>query len=107
MAGAPISILASQVNGLVRQVHGRACHILGGQLAKTGVGDGYVVFFDATTANVTLGTTVPTYFQVVSATDQDPIRGTPIAFNTALSIAAVTTPTGATGTDIHVNMVIG
>ena len=106
MAGAPISVMASQLSGVVRGVHGRPCHLVGGQAHSTEVGVAYLVFFDRTTANVTLGTTVPTWFLSVSPGDNDPVRGGPVAFSTALSIAAVTAPTGATGANIHLNITI-
>lgn len=59
----------------------------------------YVQIFNATTANVTLGTTVPTWFLPVQATTMNGFNlpiGSGYQFSTAISIAATTTPLGST-----------
>lgn len=57
----------------------------------------YLQFFNLTTANVTLGTTTPTFVKGLPGTAAANINwGAGIAFNTAISWAATTTPTGNT-----------
>ncbi len=66
----------------------------------------YVQLFNATTANVTVGSTTPTAVLAIPANGwADAPPATPIAFATALTIAATTTATGSTapGTAILVN----
>ena len=81
------------------------------KLTNGGVVDAWFHFYDALTANVTVGTTVPKLSFCVPAgasatvTAQYEYDGIPIHFETGIIYAATTTPTG--GTDPVVKPTLG
>lgn len=78
----------------VKTIAGR---LYGWHIQNPNGADAWVQFYDALTANVTVGTTPPTWsiwVPALSAID-DPDFSIAIEFNTGLVIAATTTATGA------------
>lgn len=74
-----------------------ACRVFNLQIWNPGAATAYVQFFDALSADVTVGSTVPTRVRSVPAGGGiDTGYFAPLRFNAALTIAATTTPTGST-----------
>jgi hypothetical protein len=80
------------------QVVGVAARLYGLHLDNPNTSKVYVQFFDALSANVTLGSTTPTFVIVLpaSSTLDDPTLTIPINFSTGLTFAVTTTATGST-----------
>ena len=74
--------------------------LYGVQCSNINTEDAFIQFFDVASGSVTVGTTAPMFSLLVPAGDgtnrggNDPLPTIPIEFNTAMTYACTTTPTG-------------
>lgn len=72
--------------------------LAGFQLTNNNTADIWLQVFDAAVGSVTVGTTTPKQtFRVPGGGTADPDFDPPVSYATAITVAATTTPTGATG----------
>ncbi len=94
--------------GVVTNVRLTPATVVGGFAENKTVNDGYLVFFDKPAAEVTLGTTKPTYYVRVFALSTADLckAGEGVIFRNAISVAAVNDVLGTTARTFNVGFVI-
>lgn len=106
-ANAALTSTAVSVKVAPTTPYGSFVQVLHYNVSNTNASVVYVQFFDALVANVTPGTTAPTFFLAVPAGGVlDGEFPVPPAFSNAIVICATTTPTGSTapGTTIPITL---
>ena len=106
---API-ISSNSMGAIAVLIQGTACTLVAVRAINTTAADAYVQLFDAAlAADVTVGTTVPSWAIQSDANDPSIGDGLPtngIVFRNGIVAASTTTSTGNTGATQHVKFVI-
>ena len=109
MGAAPV-ISSNSLAGTATLIQGAVLNLVAVRAINTTGAAAFVQLFDlALAADVTLGTTVPTWVvtSAASATSEDDgIPGDGLIFRNGLVAASTTTPTGSTAATQHVKFVI-
>lgn len=106
--GTTTGALLNALSTTVKSVKSSAGQFYGIQCGNTNASEGYVQVFNIASGSVTLGTSTPIFSIPIAATSTGGwMLPAPVAFGTAISVAATTTATGssALGTALDCNAV--
>lgn len=103
------SVWSGAVNGTVQNVNTNANNLIDGiNIQNLTAAVAYLQVFDAAAANVTVGTTAPTWYIAIPASGNVQVfTPKPIKHTTGLSLASTTTATGSSSAATSVTVFYG